>query len=133
MNPFTRNRPETELWASKTQPASAHLTEGEGIGINYNGRVVVKTAEAWVKLGWEEAKNETPILNAAVSEQQRIPLDKIVSVTRAFDYTKPERQHIPWVQVFFPPDDWASRDSFAASIAPNDATSNALPTPANRS
>lgn len=47
--------------------------------------------------------------------------DKIVSVTRAFDYDSKEG-HAPWVMVFFKRDDWESRDAFAAALATADRT-----------
>ena len=45
-----------------------------------------------------------------------VPLDRITSVTRAFDYLG-NNINEPWVKVCFKHDDWSGRDSFANALA----------------
>jgi hypothetical protein len=92
--------------ASETAPPSA-------LSLEYAGRqgYIEGYADALKDLGQQSANMPT------------IPgADKIVSVTRAFDYVSEREGHSPWVMVYFPPNDWASRDAFAAALpAPADS------------
>lgn len=45
-------------------------------------------------------------------------LDKVTNVVRSYDYESPNKV-LPYVVVFFPDSDYASRDKFAASLTPS--------------
>ena len=54
---------------------------------------------------------------SATAPIDAVPFEKIIGVTRAFDHIDGTEVNIPWVRVFFPDDDWESRDRFAKAIA----------------
>lgn len=61
------------------------------------------------------------VLDAYLARSEKacsVPLDKITSVTRAFDYESPDK-HTPWVKVCFPLADWEARDAFAKALYPD--------------
>lgn len=53
MDSYTAKNTDTELWRSSDSyySPSIHVTEGNGIGINCGGHVIVAPVETWHKLG----------------------------------------------------------------------------------
>lgn len=70
-------------------------------------------------VGKEDAIEELNRLHSAQPEATRVEaLDKVTNVVRSYDYESPNKV-LPYVVVFFPDSDYASRDKFAASLTPS--------------
>ena len=72
--------------------------------INDRDRELVQHSADMLEVAFKSAPSESAF-----------PMDKIVSVTRAFDYLG-KNINEPWVKVCFANDDWKARDAFADSL-----------------